>query len=260
MGSCAFDKLLSKNVPHILEKIYLSLDYESYKECFEVCRTWNEILTSKRYLKIGKSVFQDKISEDERKLLEAAESDNTTEVRKLLRNRMLYIDSRHGHFLNTPLHEAAIKGRIIVVKLLVNRGSDLNAQDKYGDTPLHNAAYYGHKAVVKLLLGEEGAEVNKTNKYGGRTPLHEAARYGYKDIVKLLLEGGAEVNKPNQYGKTPLHEAARHDYKNIVQILLDNGAMHNVTSRNGRTPLSILKERGHTDIVDMIMSHFTKQQ
>ena len=65
MGSCAFDKLFSMNVPHILEKIFFSLDYESYKKCLEVSYAWNELLKSEQYLKIGKCEFQDELSEDE---------------------------------------------------------------------------------------------------------------------------------------------------------------------------------------------------
>ena len=292
MGSRAFDKLLYKNVPHILEKIYLSLDYESYKECFEVCRTWNEILTSKRYLKIGKSVFQDKISEDERKLLEAAESDNTTDVRKLLRNRMLDINSRHGFFLYTPLHKAAKNYRgAAVVQLLMNGGADPNARDNNGKTPLHNAAYYGCRAIIVLLLDEgadpngsdeygetplhkgakngskeivqllleRGAEVNKPNK-NGLTPLHYAAIHDYKGMVQILLKGGAEVNQPNKFGMTSLHEVARLGYKDIVQILLKNGAVLSATYEGGHTPLSLAKEHGHEDIAKVIMRFIKKQK
>ena len=61
MDTCAFDKLFAKSVPHILEKIFFSLDYESYKECLEVSDTWNKLLLSEPYLKIGKSVFRDEI-------------------------------------------------------------------------------------------------------------------------------------------------------------------------------------------------------
>ena len=32
MGVCAFDTLLTRNVPHILEKIFFSLDYKSFQK------------------------------------------------------------------------------------------------------------------------------------------------------------------------------------------------------------------------------------
>ena len=48
-GHCAFDLLLSKSVPHVLEKIFFSLDYESFKNCQEVCNGWKKSLTSERF-------------------------------------------------------------------------------------------------------------------------------------------------------------------------------------------------------------------
>ena len=294
MGSCAFDKLFHKSVPHILETVFFSLDYESYKKCLEVGRTWNELLTSERYLKMGKSVFQEEISENERELSRAAARGDAAKVKTLLRSGMLDVNSRNGYFFNkdaTPLHKAANKGHRIVVKLLINRGADPNARDPYGETPLQTAAFYGHKDAVKLLLNggadpngsdengetplhaaerysrkevvqlllQEGAEVNKPNK-NGLTPLHYAAIHGYKEMVQILLEWGAEVNKPNRYGETPLHYAAagRHGNKDIVQILLKNGAIHNATDKDGHTPLSLAEERGHTDIANIIMRYNTK--
>ena len=35
-ATCAFDTLFAINIPHIFEKIFFSLDYKSYKKCFEV--------------------------------------------------------------------------------------------------------------------------------------------------------------------------------------------------------------------------------
>ena len=43
---CYFNNLFRRNLIHILETIFLSLDYESLKRCHEVCRTWNEFLSS----------------------------------------------------------------------------------------------------------------------------------------------------------------------------------------------------------------------
>jgi ankyrin repeat protein len=43
------------------------------------------------------------------------------------------------------------------VKLLLEKGADVESKDAVGQTPLSRAATGGHKAVVKLLL-EKGAE------------------------------------------------------------------------------------------------------
>jgi len=63
---------------------------------------------------------------------------------------------------------------------------DPNVKDNEGATPLHNAAWRGHLDVVKLLL-EHGADPNVKDN-AGNTPLHNAARRGRLDVVKLLLE------------------------------------------------------------------------
>ena len=114
MDSCAFEKLFSMSVPHILEKIFFYLDYESYKECLEVSYAWNELLISKSYQKKGKSVFQDELMRDEGKLwIIFLEKDiphggdpltrkipistgNLSEVRKILSSGMLDVNSTVG--------------------------------------------------------------------------------------------------------------------------------------------------------------------
>ena len=44
-----FEYLFRRNVPHILEKIFFSLNYDSFKTCSEVCRAWNELMRSDSY-------------------------------------------------------------------------------------------------------------------------------------------------------------------------------------------------------------------
>ena len=65
---CGFCTLFAKSVPHILEKIFFLLDYESFKKCLEVNIAWKELLTSESYVIRGKSVFLDEILEDEKTL------------------------------------------------------------------------------------------------------------------------------------------------------------------------------------------------
>ena len=64
---CYFDTL-SKCFPHILENIFFSLDYESFKNCLEVSNGWKCVLTSMRYQTVGKSVFKREILKDGAKL------------------------------------------------------------------------------------------------------------------------------------------------------------------------------------------------
>ena len=52
---------------------------------------------------------------------------------------------------------AAGNGHEEVVKLLLEKGAELESKDKYGKTPLSLAAEMGHEAVVMLVL-EKGAE------------------------------------------------------------------------------------------------------
>ena len=71
------------------------------------------------------------------------------------------------------------------MKLLLEKGAELESEDKdYGQTPLWWAAENGHEAVVKLLR-EKGAELESKDK-NGRTPLWWAARNGHEAVVKLL--------------------------------------------------------------------------
>ena len=52
-----FDRLNTNRVPHILENIFLSLDCRSLMNCLEVSKCWNDLLTTKSFLRMGKSVF-----------------------------------------------------------------------------------------------------------------------------------------------------------------------------------------------------------
>ena len=49
-GECnGFDRLFQQSVPHILERIFFHLDYESFKACYDVCKVWKILLSSQTY-------------------------------------------------------------------------------------------------------------------------------------------------------------------------------------------------------------------
>ena len=63
-------EVLQGDIPHILEKIFLMLDYTSLKECFEVSLDWRKILKSESFQKKAKDVFAVEIAMDGKKLVE----------------------------------------------------------------------------------------------------------------------------------------------------------------------------------------------
>ncbi|EJT71108.1 hypothetical protein GGTG_10368 [Gaeumannomyces tritici R3-111a-1] len=64
-----------------------------------------------------------------------------------------------GYKGQTPLSWAAQKGKLSIVKVFVDRGADVNAQEKDGWTALMLASRSGHEAVARLLI-DRGADIN----------------------------------------------------------------------------------------------------
>ena len=81
-------------------------------------------------------------------------------------------------------------------------GADINAPDAYGYTPLMNAAMLGRLKIVKALI-ELGADVQKKGQFG-YTALHAAAQGGHLEVVQALVKYGASVNCKNDDGDIPL--------------------------------------------------------
>lgn len=129
----------------------------------------------------------------------------------------------------TPLHLAA--QRQDVVKILLEAGADVHAQDTEGYTPLHWAS----AAATELLLAA-GAEVNARN-VAGLTPLHTL--YGEDPTVaEVLLAAGADVNALTEQGQAPLHYVARNVTSAVAtELLLGAGADPGARDQFAGTPL-----------------------
>lgn len=99
----------------------------------------------------------------------------------------------------SPLMIAALEGQLDICAQLIAKDADVN---KTGWTPLHYAASRGHLDVIRLLL-ENYAFIDAASP-NGTTPLMMAAQYGSDDAVKLLLDEGADPLLKNQKSLTAI--------------------------------------------------------
>ena len=88
-----------------------------------------------------------------------------------------------------PLHEAAYRGDLELVKRLVEDGYDVNQRDADGATPLMHAAVEGHYRACKYLI-DHGADVSVRDNDGWDL-LRLAS--GYPEIVQLVKAVGSSA-------------------------------------------------------------------
>ena len=254
---CAFEKLITRNVPHILEKIFFSLDYRSFQSCFRVNSTWNELLSSPSYKKMSAKKLNEK-EENEKKLWRASCTGNLGEVKRLISSGLwMDVNCVQFTFNRTPLFVAASEGHKHIVQILLDAGAEPDKADEVLWTPLlWCCATYGREDIVQLLL-ERGADPNKasTREY---TPLYRAVRYGCKETVQLLLEHGADPNKASPLGDPPLHFGAREGKIEIVQLLLERGADHKKKDAWRMTPLDYATKKGHKEVAQLLSQYTTR--
>lgn len=91
-----------------------------------------------------------------------------------------------------------------------------------GDHPLINAAGRGDLSQVKMLLA---AKVDVNDDAGrGITALLVASQNGHREIVQALLAAKANVNIKTRNGDTPLIAATQNGHEAVVQLLKRAGA------------------------------------
>lgn len=143
------------------------------------------------------------------------------------------------------LYQAAFVGRTELVRQLLELEVEPNNPiSENGWCPLMIAAAEGHGTTVDALL-EGGAQCDARNAFG-RTALMFASSYGYDDIVRDLLAHGADPNivPTDGEGWTALMGAAHNNRIQTVRLLLDGGADPALTDLNGMTALGIARASG----------------
>lgn len=160
-------------------------------------------------------------------LLAAVSSRDATQVRKLLdQGANVNSEDCHAAQCYTPLYVAAgLNGDPVITQMLIAAGANLEARDATrGATVLITASLQGYTDVVRVLL-DRGADINaRAEKNNGDTALMVSSSKGHVDVVRLLIAHHAEVNAKNEKGHTALWFADVFKQNEVIPLLKSAGA------------------------------------
>jgi ankyrin repeat protein len=211
--------------------------------------------------------------------VEACEAGDVATVRKMLGENPELVKAAHPgrpHGGWTGLHGAAQKGRLEVVRLLIERGADVNAREAGDNTyPLHWAAAEGNVEVVRALL-DAGTDVH------GLGDVHALDVIGWAtywrrgniptDVVSLLIERGARhhvfsamsagdvelvrqviqrdpkalARRMSRFEKalSPLHFAMKEKRYDLLDVLIELSADLEAVNGDGNTAMAVAMLEG----------------
>ncbi|KAJ5100637.1 hypothetical protein N7456_006689 [Penicillium angulare] len=155
------------------------------------------------------------------------------------------------------LYAASSKGLKSIVRMLLDKGADVNSPGGLCGNALQGACAEGHSEVVLMLL-EAGAYPRHEGLFG--CPLFIASANGYREIVIQLIKYGADVNYQIRSRGTALLAACFGGHGNIARLLLEHGADINIQSRfssyRGNKYQNALQAaciEGHKEIAQMLL-------
>ena len=160
---------------------------------------------------------------------------------------------------NEGMWIAAAKGDVKLLKLLVQKGADVNKLNYENHTPLFYAAAFGQIEAVEFLIGRRArCGIDQI------TPLMIASQNGYFLIVRKLIDAGAVVSiRVPDDGMQAIHYAASNGHSDIVRYLISHHADKNALTSRKESPLyfAILANKpnvvnqlatGHSSLEEML--------
>ncbi|KAJ3099987.1 hypothetical protein HDU96_010496 [Phlyctochytrium bullatum] len=159
-----------------------------------------------------------------------------------------------------PAHEAVDRD-VEILRLLLDRGADLETTDFDGFTLLSRAVDRGKYKAFKLLLKRRG-NPNARDR-NGHTPLHVAALKGRFEHISSLVEAGCDINalktrgQPGTAFDIVCSTVDPQRRIRFVRNLLKFGGDPNVTGfgKGRQSALCAACTKGDVEIVKLLLQH-----
>lgn len=143
----------------------------------------------------------------------------------------------------TALRSAASRCQVEIVKYLLSRGADLDADADWdgGGTVLQAAVSTGVWELVELVLQYHPKDICAA--------VVTSINAGHDEVAMALIYQGIDLDRPN--GETPLQAASKRGNKDLVRILVGMSANVNAAPKGdkGLTALQGAANHGNLELV-----------
>ena len=127
-------------------------------------------------------------------------------------------------FQQTCLYYTCREGKTLCCEYLIDECNlNPNEIDIYGQNPIYYAVRDGKLETIKIMI-EKGANINIEDKYGQNCIFYAIRECRY-DIIEYLIEKGANVNQVDKKKMTPYSFAEKLNFNKICELLLIHGAI-----------------------------------
>ena len=183
-----------------------------------------------------------------------------------------YVFANTPPFFNCPDPEKKFQSAL---KVLLDKGANINAETEEGQTPLDFAdrllrkhskeeekkpieeaiQYLENKGARRSIKGiRERYKLDESLKK--KYPLHYQVIVGYTgDLKESVKQQDININEKDEDGMTPLYYAAFFGHKEMVEVLIDNRADVNMANAYSETPLHLAAENGHKEVAEVLIDN-----
>ena len=153
----------------------------------------------------------------------------------------------------SPLHLAVRKNSLLLARLILGYGADLNITDPYNQTVLFDAVVENNVDMADFLVFT-GININHQNREG-KTPLmvctYNSSR---QEVFSRLLQLGARIDIVDENGQDVLMHAINNENGAMMDILLKAGANINHCDNRGNDALMTCAEKGNREGLRVLIS------
>ncbi|MEE4247473.1 MAG: ankyrin repeat domain-containing protein [Kangiellaceae bacterium] len=154
---------------------------------------------------------------------------------------------------DTPLLEAALRGHIDMMEILLSHNCDIMKLNERGQNAVHMAVIEQDNAEMLQFLSDKQVPINSRDN-GGNTPLMIACYQGHLSAVEFFLNADASwANEKNQDDSTPALLAAMKGRHEVVRMLGERGCSMDEADKDGNTALMLAIESASVETVRILL-------